>query len=60
MTATRLALINGRAVLPDRIVTGLALMVADGRYIAGLARPADLGAGHDLRRRRPLHHPWPG
>ena len=43
MTATRLALINGRAVLPDRIVTGLALMVADG-HIAGLARPADLGA----------------
>ncbi len=38
-----LALINGRIVLPDRIVTDRALLVADGR-ITGLARPGDLGA----------------
>ncbi len=41
----RTALINGRIVLPDRIITDRGLVIAAGR-IAGLADPADLG--HDV------------
>ncbi len=37
------ALVNGRIVLPDRVVAGQALMIGAGR-IAGLASPGDLGA----------------
>jgi N-acetylglucosamine-6-phosphate deacetylase len=37
------ALVNGRIVLPDRVVTGQALVIEAGR-IAGLASPGDLGA----------------
>jgi N-acetylglucosamine-6-phosphate deacetylase len=39
----RIALTNGRIVLPDRVVEGQALVVEDGR-IAGLACAGDLGA----------------
>jgi N-acetylglucosamine-6-phosphate deacetylase len=39
----RMALVNGRIVLPDRIVTGQALVIEAGR-IAGLADSADLGS----------------
>ncbi len=38
----RIALTNGRIVLPDRVVDGQALVIEDGK-IAGLAWPADLG-----------------
>lgn len=38
------ALVNGRIVLPDRIVTGGALLVADGR-IGGVVGTADLASG---------------
>ena len=38
-----LALTNGRIVLPDRVVTGQALVIEAGR-IAGLADPGDLGS----------------
>jgi N-acetylglucosamine-6-phosphate deacetylase len=41
---SRLALTNGRIVLPDRVVTDRALVVEAGR-IAGLANPGDLGLG---------------
>lgn len=40
----RTALVNGRIVLPDRIVTGTALVVEDGR-ITGLLDPNELEAG---------------
>jgi len=36
------ALVNGRIALPDRVVTGRALVIEGGR-IAGLANPGDLG-----------------
>jgi len=36
------ALVNGRIALPDRVVTGRALVIEGGR-IAGLADPGDLG-----------------
>lgn len=39
----KLALTNGRVVLPDRVITDRVLVIAAGR-IAGLAHPADLGA----------------
>ena len=39
-----IALVNGRIVLPGRIVTGQALVLERGR-IAGLADPGELGAG---------------
>jgi N-acetylglucosamine-6-phosphate deacetylase len=39
----RIALVNGRIVLPDRVVTGQALVIEASR-IAGLADPADLGS----------------
>ncbi len=42
-TDTPMALENGRIVLPDRVVTGQALVIEAGR-IAGLATPADLGS----------------
>ncbi len=42
-SSLRLALINGRLVLPDRVVVDQALVIEAGR-IAGLARPSDLGA----------------
>ena len=42
-TDTPMALENGRIVLPDRVVTGQALVIEAGR-IAGLADPADLGS----------------
>jgi len=38
-----MALVNGRIVLPDRVVTGQALVIEDGR-IAGLADAGDLGS----------------
>ena len=41
---TATALVNGRIVLPDRVVAGSALVVENGR-IAGLAGPSDLGSG---------------
>lgn len=44
MNAGRLALTNGRIILPDRIVIGRALVIEAGRC-AGLAEPAGLGAG---------------
>ena len=43
MNFGRLALTGGRIVLPDRVVTGQALVVEEGK-IAGLAWPGDLGA----------------
>ncbi len=43
----RLALTNGRIVLPDRIVTDRALLIEAGR-ITGLADPADLGADVEI------------
>jgi N-acetylglucosamine-6-phosphate deacetylase len=39
----RFALIGGRIILPDRIVTGQALIVESGK-IVGIAEPASLGA----------------
>ena len=42
-TDTPMALENGRIVLPDRVVTGQALVIEAGR-ITGLAVPADLGS----------------
>ncbi len=44
MSSDRLALVNGRVALPDRIVAGQAVVVEDG-LIAGLADPGDLGTG---------------
>ena len=43
-TDTPMALVNGRIVLPDRVVTDQALVIEADR-IAGLAYPADLGSG---------------
>ena len=42
-TDRSMALVNGRIVLPDRVATGQALVIENGR-IAGLAGPADLGS----------------
>ena len=42
-TDTPMALVNGRIVLPDRVVTGQALVIEAGR-ITGLALPADLSS----------------
>ena len=43
-TDTPMALDNGRIVLPDRVVTGQALVIEAGR-IAGLAHPRRPGLG---------------
>ena len=47
-TETPMALENGRIVLPDRVVTGQALVIEAGR-IAGLADPGDLGSDDRAR-----------
>ena len=57
------ALVNGRIVLPDRVVTGQALVIEAGR-IAVLADPADLGSGIervevDRRLDYPRSHRYP-
>jgi N-acetylglucosamine-6-phosphate deacetylase len=41
---TPTALVNGRIVLPDRVVAGLALVIENGR-VGGLADPAEVGSG---------------
>ena len=43
-----MALVNGRIVLPDRVVTGQALVIEAGR-IAGLADAGDLGSDDRAR-----------
>lgn len=43
MSAQRIAVTNGRTVLPDRVVEGQAVVV-EGDRIAGLAVPGDLGS----------------
>ncbi|MGQ9490788.1 MAG: N-acetylglucosamine-6-phosphate deacetylase [Anaerolineae bacterium] len=43
MTGLRLALTNGRIVLPDRVVAGQAVVI-EGSRILGLAMPGDLGS----------------
>ena len=60
-----MALVNGRIVLPDRVVMGQALVIEAGR-IAGLADPGDLGSDIErvdvagkLDHPRPHRHPHP-
>jgi N-acetylglucosamine-6-phosphate deacetylase len=47
MNEQRTALVNGRVVLPDRVVDGQAVVIEGGR-IAGLSAVEDLGSGTEI------------